>query len=131
MKSKLLRLLSIIAFLVVSEPTMAMTVGGYITMKQRITTLPTAQAKHSRQVLETYLAGIAEGNYAAISFLEYKRKKNSGYQPYTCPPVGLSADYKLAEKMIDTVLIEQPDVDKELNVAVLFVSQMAKTYPCK
>jgi len=109
----------------------AMTLGNYLIMKQRIASLPPEQAKHSRQVLDTYLEGIADGDVAVDSIKQYQQKKGGDYQPYSCAPAALPFDSKLVEKMIDAFNAANPDADKTVNVAILYVSQMAKTYPCK
>lgn len=108
-----------------------MTLGNYLMMKERIASLPPEQAKHSRQVLDTYLKGIADADVAVDSIKQYQQKKGADYQPYSCAPKALPFDSKLVEKMIDAFNADHPDADKTVNVAILYVSQMAKTYPCK
>lgn len=111
----------------------AVTVETYIKWKQQIAKpYPYEEdANKTRLVLKAYLTGVAQGEYAAISLLEYKQKQNVIFQPYSCPPEGLTADHKLAEKIIDAYIAAHPDIDKAANVAIIYVSQMAKTYPCK
>lgn len=133
MKIRLLRVLVSFFFLGASVVANAVTVETYIKWKQQIAKpYPyEEEANKTRLVLKAYLTGVAQGDYAAISLLEYTQKQNVIFHPYSCPPKGLTADHKLAEKMVDTYIAAHPDIDKASNVAVIYVSQMAKTYPCE
>ncbi|WP_226020322.1 hypothetical protein [Serratia symbiotica] len=131
MKIRLLKILFSIVFLSTSMGAGAVTVQTYLNWKQTIADPYQDNSNQTRLVLKAYLTGVAEGDYAAISYLDYKQNRDHVHKPYSCPPKGLAADHKLAGKMIDAYIAAHPDLDKTVNVAILYVSQMAKTYPCK
>ncbi|MGP3123415.1 Rap1a/Tai family immunity protein [Serratia marcescens] len=107
-----------------------MDVENYLSIKRMTTSSSPAEAKAYEVTLNSYLQGIADGANADGAVIRYQNQNIKDFRPL-CVPGNLMFDSELVKKHVDAYIAKNKSaLDLSANIGLIFVSQLAKTYPC-
>ncbi|WP_208952635.1 hypothetical protein [Rahnella sp. ChDrAdgB13] len=105
----------------------ALDLAGYLKLKEKSATSATTKI-----ILNSYLQGVAESEISTSAIEGYTHKDDKQFVNYSCPPKDLVIDDTFVSKMVDVYILGgDRDVDLSAPVALAYVAEMAKSYPCK